>query len=161
MSNPVQDFIDVLVGELTQRLPPEYSVQAREPLEGELDASASARQVFVTVDGIENADPEYADGGHNTRVRVPVMVGTVMRRPVVQGPQGEVRLAETLKLARGTLARRLSVIQAIQKARRSFAHSHSTVLTEYIGENPQSIEGFYVSVAGVLLEFNLDSEGEL
>lgn len=155
MSVP-QRFIDLLKTELeasfgTLDLP--YTVQAREPVESEVGEGSGGpgeRQIFISTGNL--GFPEgIADQGSGTMLEVPVLVSTVM-----SFPQSEAATAAVLR-------RRLTVIQAIQRAVEGFAQEPDTTL-EVIAqddEEPQMIDGYYVSVVGVLLRFYLNSREEL
>lgn len=145
--NTVQRVINALVAELQSSLPG-YTVEAREPFEGELVADATTKQIFVTREGIE-PDEQYADGGASTQVMVPVMVACVMQRP------------GTPALAAGVLRRSLTIVQAIQRVIRAFAQAGEPVYLRFLREEPQLIEGFYVSITGVEVHFDLAAEEAL
>lgn len=145
--NPVQAYIDHLSAELVRSLPG-LTVEAREPTEGELAAGREAKQIFVTTEGIEMGE-QIADLGLSTVVRVPVMVACVMPRP------------STPLYAAQTLRRRLQVMQAIQRANRTFCQDRTDCLLNIIQESPSLIEGFYVSITGIEIEFDLISEEKL
>lgn len=140
----VQDMIDTLVRVLSAALPG-YTVEAREPLEGELVASTDTRQVFITTEGLELPEG-YADGGETVRVLVPVLVACVMQRP------------GTVELAKKTLRRRLTLAQGVQRAAREFALSHPHIAVNLLEERPELIEGYYVSVTGLEIMFDMDTE---
>jgi len=142
--NTPQRFIDALVAELRASLPT-YTVEAREPAEGELVANSATKQIFVTREGIEPGE-DIADLGLSTQVMVPVMVACVMQRP------------GTPALASAVLRRSLTIVQAIQRTMRDFAQTGEATLLRFIQEQPQLIEGFYVSVSGVEVHFDLLAE---
>lgn len=158
--NPVQDFIDLLAAELTATFARHaYTVQAREPVEGELVAEKDSKQIFITTDAIDPAE-DIADGGTSTGILIPVLVSCVMQRPKVMNDT-VLDVPKTIALSAKVLRRRLSMVQAVQRARQQFAQTHSEVSTRFIQEKPVLIEGFLVSITGVELELNLDAEGEL
>ncbi|MCP2015619.1 hypothetical protein L1280_002787 [Deinococcus sp. HSC-46F16] len=143
----VQRFIDLLTAEL-QRSMPGYTVEAREPVEGELRASSTVKQVFITTEGIEPGE-EVADFGASTQVMVPVMVACVMQRP------------GTVPLAAAVLRRRQAMVQAVQRTMRDFAETGEPTLLRFIQEQPQLIEGYLVSITGVEVHYDLLAEEEL
>jgi hypothetical protein len=147
MSNPAQDFIQRLDQELKAKFVPlKYTVEAREPIEGELIATADARQIFITSDGFEFPDP-IADQGSSTRLIVPVQVACVMKRP------------RTVTEFFSVLKRRLTIVQACQRTVKNYGVP-STLVT-FVGEQPNLIEGYYVSITQVNVQFDLDAEEEL
>ncbi|MBZ9753178.1 hypothetical protein K7W42_20285 [Deinococcus sp. HMF7604] len=142
--NPVQEFIDLLQTTLEAALP-SYTVEAREPAEGELVATDEVKQIFITTEGFDFAEG-IADFGQTTRVVVPVMVGCVMQRP------GKVTLAAKV------LRRRLTLVQAVQRAVQDFGPVRPDVMAVPLSEQPLLIEGYLVSMTGVELTFDLDAE---
>lgn len=145
----VTGFIAALKAELQASLP-SYTVQAREPIEGELVADEYTRQLFITTEGIESPEG-VADLSMSTTIRVPVLVSCVMRRAEQE--------TEALKV----LKRRLSIVQACQRAVRNYcvegAGAGNTAVY-WIQEQPNLIEGFYVSISQLDVEYDLQSTGE-
>ena len=150
--NAPQEFIDALSAELTRKFgpgtPSKYTVEVREPVEGELKVAADAKQMFITTEGFDFPEG-VADQGELTRITVPVMLSVVMKRP------------SSVLMSAQTLARRLTVAQALQRVVKSFAYSHPEVMVTPLSEQPMLIEGYYVSVTGVELDFDLDCEVSL
>jgi len=142
--NAVQVMIDTLVRVLTAALPT-YTVEAREPVEGELKAGADVKQVFITTEGFELPEG-YASGGTSVRVLVPVLVSIVMQRP------------STPDLAAKVLRRRITLVQAVQRAAREFALQRPDVNVDLLQEAPTLIEGYYVSVTGLEMMFDMSTE---
>ena len=152
--NTVQTFIDLLKAELEQSFTPHgYTVQAREPVESEVGEGSTGpgeRQVFISTGGF--SFPEgIADFGGTVRVEVPVIVSTVMGFP------------KSEEATAAVLRRRLTVVQALQRAAQSHATAHPDQVLNLVvdDEEPQNIEGYYVSVVGLLLTFDLDTQEEL
>ncbi len=147
MSNPAQDFIQQLVLELQAKFVPlNYTVEAREPVEGELIAKTDTRQIFVTTDGFEFPDG-FADQGQSTRIITPVQIACVMKRPG--------KVSEFYSV----LKRRLTIVQACQRTVKNYSVP-STLIT-FVGEQPNLIEGYYVSITQINVQFDLDAEEEL
>lgn len=149
MSSLPQQLIDALTTELVRVFGPrQYTVEAREPAEGELLAREDAKQIFITTEGLEPGT-DIADMGESTQVILPVMVACVMRRP------GNVILAAQV------LRRRLTLVQAVQRVMRDFNQAQTGAQLRFIQEQPTLIEGYFVSVTGLELEFDLDAEDTL
>lgn len=140
----VQDMIDTLVRVLSAALSG-YTVEAREPLEGELAANTDVKQIFVTTEGFELPDG-YADHGESVRMVVPILVACVMQRP------------GTPDLARKTLRRRITLAQSVQRAVTEFNLSHPYVSVNLLSEAPTLIEGYYVSVTGLEMMVDMGTE---
>ncbi|AWN22211.1 hypothetical protein DKM44_02310 [Deinococcus irradiatisoli] len=139
-------FIQALKAELQTSFP-EYTVQAREPIEGELKASSSERQLWITTEGFDSGE-DVADQGQSTEIRVPVFVSIVIQRP---------RSENATEVA---LTRRLNVVQACQRAARDFNNQESDALVNFIQEQPLIIEGFLVSVTQLDIQYDLGAEEE-
>lgn len=147
--NRVQQFIDHLTVELTRSVPG-VKVEAREPAESELAANANIKQIFITTEGIELPDgSQIADLGLSSVVSVPVMVACVMPRPATE------------EFAVQTLRRRLQVVQAVQRACRTFCEQQTGCVLNIISEQPNIVEGYFVSVTGIEVEFDLLTEENL
>ncbi|MFB9991225.1 hypothetical protein ACFFLM_04410 [Deinococcus oregonensis] len=140
----VQAFITALKVELEASLP-SYSVQAFEPIEGQLKVGTDSKFIFITTEGIESPEG-VADMGASTRIRVPVLVSCVMALP-----DNEVLAAKILR-------RRLVIIQACQRVVRDF---DPNVLVYLVQEQPSLIEGFYVSIVQLDVQYDLQAEEEL
>ena len=146
--NLVQQYIDHLAAELRQTFPT-LTVEQREPAEGELAATEDTRQIFLTTEGIELGE-QIADQGLSTVVLVPVMASTVMPRP--SNPLDAVR----------TLRRRLKLFQAVQRSIRTFPPAvDGAALLNIVQEQPNLIEGYYVSIVGIEITFDLATEEAL
>ncbi|EYB68930.1 hypothetical protein DEIPH_ctg013orf0036 [Deinococcus phoenicis] len=142
-------FITELVAELKRRFEPSgYTVEAREPAEGELAANSTTKQIFVTQEGFDGAEAQDADGGDFINITTAVMVGCVMKRP------------STEVLAVGTRQRRRTLVQAVRRVMRDFTARHDVVELAFLGEAPQLIDTFYVSLTGVELRFSIPAEEE-
>lgn len=145
--NPIQAFIDALTVALQAAFVPHgYTVEQREPAEGELVADANAKQIFITTEGFESPEG-VADMGQSTRIRVPVMVACVMQRP------------STAVLSAKTLRRRMTILQACQRAVRDF--DDPSTLVYLVQEQPTLIEGYYVSITQLDVQHDLDAEEQL
>lgn len=155
----VQRFIDLLTAEL-QRSMPGYTVEAREPVEGELRADAEVKQIFITTEGIEPGE-QVADLGESTQVMIPVLASCVMKRPNERTGTGVLDVAKTVIATAKTLRRRLTMVQAVQRTMRDFAQTGEPTFLRFIQEQPTLIEGFYVSITGVEVHFDLAAEEEL
>lgn len=172
MTSLPQQLIDALTAELTRVFGPiGYSVEAREPIEGELKANAVSkdaggnviptRQIFITTESI-SPGPNIADQGMSTASVIPVLIGLVMQRPNVRRADGTLDIPGTITLQAKTLRRRLTLVQAVQRVMREFGMQHSDVEDlSFIQEQPVLMEGFLVSVVGIELTFYLGSEEAL
>lgn len=138
----VQGFINALKVELEASLPG-YTVQALEPIEGQLKADTNIKQVFITTEGIESPEG-VADMGASTRIRVPVLVSCVMKRPTTETLNAQV------------LKRRLTILQACQRAVRDYPDPDTLVYL--VQEQPNLIEGFYVSITQLDVQYDLQAE---
>ncbi|MBZ9712180.1 hypothetical protein [Deinococcus multiflagellatus] len=125
-----------------RELLPQYSVLARPPVESEL----APGQIWVTTESIEPADGQTADQGQTTRLRVPVFVVMVMDVP------------NSPEYARAGTARRLQVVQAVQRVCRDYEDPSALLL--YQGEQLFVDEGFSVSGTRLDIEFSLDADEE-
>ncbi|GAA4002684.1 hypothetical protein GCM10022631_11740 [Deinococcus rubellus] len=142
----VLNFIQALKAELQTSFP-QYTVLAREPIEGELKASNAERQLWITTEGFDSGE-DVADQGYSTEIRVPVFVSIVIQRPKTE--------AATI----AALTRRLNVVQACQRAARAFNHQESGALVNFMQEQPLIVEGFLVSVTHLDIEYDLGAEDE-
>ena len=145
----VLGFIDALKAELVASLP-SYTIEAREPIEGELKADVSGKQIFITTEGIESPEG-IADLSQSTMLRIPVLVSCVM-----QFPKTEVQ-------ARAVLKRRLSMVQACQRAVFTYCVAgagagNTAVYLEQ--EQPNLIEEYFVAIVQLSVEYDLLSTGE-
>lgn len=147
----VQDFVAVLKAELERTFTPHgFTVEAREPVEsevGEGENGPGQKEIFISTGGF--SFPEgIADMGETTRLTVPVLVSTVMGFPRSEAATAAV------------LARRLSVVRAIQRAVRDFSLSAPGHLLSVVPDanTPENIEGYYVDLIGILVEFDLPCE---
>lgn len=145
--NPAQTLIDTIVTELERSFGPDgYAVRATEPAESAIGQGESGdeKEIYVTTGGM--SFPEgIADMGGTTRVLIPVIVSTVMSWPT------------TPDLTAAVLRRRLTVVQALQRAATSHATDHPEHVIDIAvdDEEPQNIDGYYVSILGIQLTFDL------
>lgn len=146
--NPAQTLIDTICHELERSFAPDgYTVKAIEPTEsaiGQGESGGDEKEIYVTTGGM--SFPEgIADMGGTTRVLIPVIVSTVMSWPT------------TPDLTAAVLRRRLTVVQALQRAATSHATDHPEHVIDIAvdDEEPQNIDGYYVSILGVQLTFDL------
>ena len=145
----VLGFIDVLKAELVESLTG-YTIEAREPIEGELKADVSGKQIFITTEGIESPEG-VADLARSTVIRIPVLVSCVMQFPKTEAD------------ARKVLKRRLSMMQACQRAVFTYCVAgagagNTAVYLEQ--EQPNLIEEYYVAIVELIVEYDLQSTGE-
>lgn len=144
--NLPQLFINALAAEIKAALP-DHTVEAREPAETELAANKDVRQVFLTTEGLELPEgQQIASQGESSVVLLPVLASLVMPRP------------GSADLALRTLRRRIVFMQAVQRAVRAFAAAHTGIELNILQEQPTLIEGYYVSIIGVELVFDLSLE---
>ena len=134
-------FIDELALQLTAAFPG-YQVNAQEPPETKLDP----RTMWIATDSIEQG-VDIADLGETVGISVPVFITTVMSIPTTP--------AET----KTTLARRLSIIQAAQRAARDFIPTNGALVL-YVGEGAVIGNDVYVSAVQVNVQYQLEAEGE-
>ena len=134
-------FIDQLTEQLVLAFPT-YQVSAREPPETNLKPGTQ----WVATDSIEQG-VDIADLGESVGIVVPVFITTVMSVPATP--------LET----RATLARRLSVIQAAQRACRSFIPENDALVT-YVCESAVIGGDLYVSTVQINIQYSLQAEGD-
>lgn len=140
----VLDFIQALKAELQHSFPT-YTVQAREPVEGELKAASSERQLWITTEGFDSGE-DVADQGLSSEIRVPVFISIIIQRP------------KTEAATQTALTRRLNVVQAAGRAASAFNHQESGALVNFIQEQPMIVEGFLVSVTHLDIQYDLGTE---
>lgn len=140
------DFKDLLKQTLQVDLPT-YTTQIREPWEGELAATNTVKQIWITREGFSNGE-DIADLGQTTALSVPVFVSIVMQRP------------KTEAATRLTDQRAEDVIRACRKAVNIFnaTHAESGALVNFMQEQSVIVEGFLVSVMHLDIEYDLGAE---
>lgn len=149
MSDVSEQFIAAVLAELRAEFGPrQYVVEDREPIQGELKATASSKQMFVVTDGIQPAPEDNATGGESMRVVVPVFVLSVMRRP------GDTALSGPLRRTRKGVQR------ALMRARLTVLATGPDAVITLLGEALGFEEGLLVSTSGAEVEFSLTAQEE-
>lgn len=149
MSDISEQFITAVLAELRAEFGPrQYVVEDREPIQGELKATAGSKQLFVVTDGLQSAAEDNATGGESIRVVVPVFVLLVLRRP------GDTSLSGPLRDARKQVQR------ALMRARSAVLATGPDGVITLLGEALGFEEGLLVSTSGAEVEFSLTAEEE-